>query len=341
MAVPVFVDSPNIRVTSRWTNVVGVTVASDQHRTGAYAYKAFDQQYMSRALTQRTDYYMGAAIRIGPNMGWGDVSWGGIVFFEGGHPQMMGIINRSTGRFEIWRCHEWAGGLTYMSALLGYGGTAFINTWYYLELYGLIDDTVGKAHMRVNGYPLITLDNVGTYSGHGTAAINRAVLYTSAATQAFIHWDDIKIWNDAWPGAGGVHVMRVDADGVHTDWSPSAGLDRYACVDEFPPLFDDNCYAPAATPGLKSTFGTLDADFPGLYSNIPVVAACALSRLSESGTGAMRTFLEVSGSEAAGSDVPLDVSGVWVDSYHVVNPNTGMAWTRPGVLAAEVGIETR
>ncbi len=114
------------------------------------------------------------------------------------------------------------------------------DTWYILEMYLKIDDTVGRFVLKING--ITDIDFTGDTKPSSYTSFNRLIFYGGANFVGFptLYIDDIAI-NDtngtednSWCGDGRVERLFPNADGDMLEWTPSSGSVHYTMVDEVP-----------------------------------------------------------------------------------------------------------
>jgi hypothetical protein len=146
--------------------------------------------------------------------------------------------------------------------LLASGAVATTETAYQHLQARILLDEAGYVQTMVDGIPDIV------YSGDtrvGTNLIDR--LHLAAPGGGFFAscaFDDLAIGTGGWPGDIRFDPIYVtgDVEG-ECDWSPSAGSDHYALVDERPPSSTDYVYARSDLGERLETPGTWD-DTDGL-----------------------------------------------------------------------------
>jgi hypothetical protein len=110
-------------------------------------------------------------------------------------------------------------------------------------------------------------------------------------TSGDIYFDDLAVNNDSgsfqnsWPGAGSITVLRPNAAGDNTTWTPSAGS-NYAAVDEVTPD-DASTYVGSNSAGQIDDY---DIDNPGGTVGTPINVVMVGVRYAGAGASANATF---------------------------------------------------
>ena len=139
---------------------------------------------------------------------------------------------------------------------------------------------------------------------------------------------------------GDIRVIALfpDADGVHTDWTPSAGADHYAMVDEADPD-DDATYNSSATPTDRDTFEFDDLPV-GIAGTVHAACAVICSRKDDAGTRTLEPSVRVGGTDYDGTPVNIPNTYGFHNMYAwETNPDIAAPWTVATINAIESGYE--
>lgn len=154
-----------------------------------------------------------------------------------------------------------------------------------------------------------------------------------------LYWGDTagaSPWN-AYFGDCHVEGQVVNGAGTYQEWTPSAGIDHVALVDEIPP---DNgaTYVSSSTPGQREIFG-----FPAI---VPIAGAVFGIQLMPDMSKTNFDTRQVEGfSRSGGVDSTLPAYTVSNTNFRYypqvmqVNPATSAAWTISTANAMEGGVE--
>lgn len=150
----------------------------------------------------------------------------------------------------------------YVNGALVENGSVAVNpsTWHHIQLHYLAADA-GVFETIIDGVPDIS------YSGDtqpGASDQISGITLGSSYSSTYLDVDDLAIGTGGWPGDIRFDPIFVDGDVAgECDWSPSAGSDHYALVDEVPPSSADYVYAREDLGERYATPGTWD-DTDGL-----------------------------------------------------------------------------
>lgn len=205
-------------------------------RTGSYSYRFGTYDWMEKILPALTEVFVQFAF-YPRNTG----SW---TFFSlrKGTADLVSIKKNTYERLEV--CQGW-GGTVYCTGVT----SLQVNTWYVVELHFKLDDANGLIELRVDGNP------EASFAGDtkpGTEADFDKVRWRSPTSGNDFDVDDIVVFdatgtvNNSWPNGLKVVLLKPNADGSVTDWTPTPVGDHYACVDETPPSGSDYLKAPSA-----------------------------------------------------------------------------------------------
>jgi hypothetical protein len=322
MAGITFMATADEQVLTRFNVTSNASVSTTQARTNTRSFRVGGGTgcFLVRSVTGLM--YARAAFFLTGSDGEGHIK-----FHEGSNLHFDVYIEIASGAVKVKDAN---------TAVVGtYNVNAAINTWYVLEATGTIHDTTGTVTVKLNGVTVLTLTDLDT-KFTGTTGICDAIRFTSQLSSAnYTYVDDIMLRDDTWCGTGGIYLETVDGAGTDTDWTASAGA-PYACVDEIPATFTDYIYS--STADHKSSFG-LTAITNQDYAGITGVGAIAYGKLAAPGTANLLTYIDSGGTAALGSAVALDVSGVWVESYAVEDPDTTDPFDEAGINALLAGVK--
>lgn len=213
-----------------------------------------------------------------------------------------------------------------------------VNTWYYLEITGVIDDSAGACHVEVEGASTgwINLTGADTKNG-GTGVINRwDFRFISGSTSSQRDIDD---WNyeggvTTMRGPGKIETLVANSD-VSVALTPNSGVTNYTQVDDAP-SDGDTTYVSGATG--KDTYG-----FTNLTSTpaiIHAVKAFMVSRKDDATARTVRQNLTSGPTTHNGPDhIQLGTYTCFDSDVLLLDPNTSAGWTASGVNALEGGPE--
>ena len=244
-----------------------------------------------------------------------------VTLWSGGSIAGQLRINTS-GAFEFWRGD--------FSALLGTSAAGLVNTlsWNYIEMEWVKSATVGVAKVYLNGVLVLNLTNVNT----GTLAVDALSTYWPQE-----YWiDDLYVTNTSTRlGEIRIDTIRPTADTADKDWTPSAGTDNYAMVDEA--TFSTTDYLSSTTVGDKDYYALGDLSFEP--ANIYAVRLLTLAKKDDATTRTFRGNIKSSSSEANGTTRGLGTSYTFYGDIFPTDPNGSIAWTQASINSLQAGIE--
>lgn len=233
---------------------------------------------------------------------------------------------------------------TSTSTLVATGTLPYIqDTWYLLEFYIKIDDSVGRIVMKFDG--IVDIDYTGDTKPGADTTVGQ--LAHSTGYNSGFRIDDIALnstdggADNSWCGDGHIIALRPNGNGDSSQFVGSDGnsTDNYLLVDEAPPSGADYVQSP--------TVGELD-----LYN----LGATGLSNVS-----VRRIWPEARAIDtvAAGSEIylPIKTNSIQYDGTAValltsytkqlkgdvrtINPDTTLAWSVSDLDALQVGIKVK
>lgn len=205
-----------------------------------------------------------------------------------------------------------------------------LNTWLFVQLRTVVNNTTGIIELRVNGVPVITLTGQNTRSSAnnfangwtvgGTNTRIAHLLIHSTAGDAPVTWTpETFCYADLPTGAG-----------FHSGFTPSAGANWQNTDDQ--PNDGDTTYNAAAAPA-KDSYAVSGSTPAGAV--VYGVAVEAVARKDDAGVNTLDLGLRVSGTDyMGGAAAPLTTNYQRFRRLWTVNP-AGGAWTVSAANAAE------
>lgn len=228
------------------------------------------------------------------------------------------------------------------------GGTSTFalsaNTTVYLEWKVTIADAIaaGSCVVRANGVPVITVATGQDLKNTANASANQFRLGTAGGGgPAASNFDDFYLCdltgttnNDF---LGDVHVDTIlpNADGAHSQFTPSTGTSHFALVDEATPNTTD--YNDGLNVGDRDSYAL--ANLPALVSQtVYAVQVNAAVMKDDIGAKSAATMIRSGTTNADGTSVPLGTGQAYISQIFATNPSGGVAWTEASVNALEAGV---
>jgi hypothetical protein len=333
----VFMDSFDHYATAdiphKWPLTVGaVLIQPGAGRRGTNSLRSNGNgQYVARLFPPAPTWIVGMSLRFtnahaqpNPILDWSD---GGTVQDQ---VRVTGI-----GQVELRR----GTGTVLATSTVGLG----FDTTYYLEWLLTIHGSTGVSTVRIDGVPVVSVSGVNTQVT-ASALANRLRIGCpeSIIGLSNMDTDDVYVCTNQTTFLGDCRVdyLAPSGDGTYQAWTPSAGTAHYALVDELAPN-EDTDYLSNATPGARESH-----HFPSLPSmpnpQIWGVQHCVNARKDDAGTRQLRSLLVSGATTQVGATLhTMALSYVSYQELYESDPQTGVAWTVPGVNALEAGVETQ
>lgn len=234
------------------------------------------------------------------------------------------------------------------SAGTAYNGTTDLrdNQHHWIEVRAIIAPSLGGTfQVWVDGVQEINqtgITNDGA-SGLTATALVRMYLATWATSSTLSTTSHVMVWDTSGTGLTGylgpstIVTLAPNAAGDLTGLSPSSGA-NYTAVNEAVANFDTN-YVEAATSGLADLYNyTTLATTPAAIRGVMVKS---FAKNADVGAKAFRAICKSNATIANGADQNLSVAYKLFTEFFGVDPNTGTAWTKATIDAAQFGVEVR
>jgi hypothetical protein len=257
--------------------------------------------------------------------------------------QFLMFLEGASAQFEVrvdinGAIHVYKGS----SVLLGSSsnGVVSANTWAYFEIKILFSQTVGTVEVKIDGTQVINLTGIDTCAT-ANAYCTAVQLYGNGS---YCYFDDFYVCdtlgsnNNDFLGDVEITPLYPTSD-VENDFTPSAGVNHYALVDD-PQLANDTDHNESSTIGNKDTYGVTTFSGTGTVLGVQV---CAAVRNTDIGTMKVRTITK-SGTvltENEGSDFTLSQTMKGAMTIHEQEPTDSVAWTAAKINAAEFGLKVQ
>lgn len=215
-------------------------------------------------------------------------------------------------------------------------------TWYYIEAYVVISDTVGKIQLRVNGTDDIALttglDTRMDAGANGDKCDRMGVMPDSGnhyADDLYVN-DTTGAQNTGFSGDIRVSGYIPNASGDVTGLTPTSGS-NYTNVDERPPNdATDIVYATGTTLydlyNIPNTSGV---------ASVQAVTLWLRAQKSDAGAKNIAHKLKSGSTEDTGSDVALSTSWTYYGKHYNIDPTDSAQWTALKVDSLQIGSKAR
>ena len=213
-----------------------------------------------------------------------------------------------------------------------------MNTWYYIEVKVYCHASAGTVDVHVNGVSKLSLTAQNTKQG--TDAFYNQV-YIGPPRNTTTALDDVYILD----GNGAVNndflgtrkvIGLFPASDASVAWTTSAGSTHYNLVNENPED-GDTSYVQSLTSGQADLFGYSGLPPVNTIAGIQINTAC---KETAAGSHSIITPVKSGSTESDDTAQPVGIQS-YIDRRRIVetDPATGVAWTRTGLNAAQIGIK--
>lgn len=207
-----------------------------------------------------------------------------------------------------------------------------LGVWKYLEFVTTIHNSAGSYAVYVDGVSVLSASGIDTQESANAYASTLRIGFNSANQTDM---DDMYV-GDTRLGDRRVVTLDVTSDSA-VAWTRSAGANNYATVDDNPLSATD--YNEATAASLRDQFGMANLSFTP--QSIDCVAVNYVHNKQDSGARTMRAGIVSGASTGNGATIsPALVTNSFRQDLFATDPNTGSAWTKSGVDAAEPFYET-
>ena len=214
-------------------------------------------------------------------------------------------------------------------------GTVFVldNDWFHVQAYIVIDNSAGSIQVKINGHESISYTGQDTQPG-ATSTIDYLHLSGGGNYSDRSYFDDLVWGTGGYLGDLRCYEKRPDGDGTVT-WSPSAGTDNYAMVDETPQ--SDSDYNETPTDGNADELDL--EDFVG-SEGAPVAIMAWVRARQDAGSGdSIKVGVDSGGTDDVSAAQALSDS--WQYFTHTLddNPADSEEWADADIDALKLRYE--
>jgi len=214
------------------------------------------------------------------------------------------------------------------------------NTWYWIETQVKIDATTGIASVNVNGNSVLSQSGLNT-KNTANAFFNQLVVTSGGSGQqgdSYHFWDGtVSSGNDPSALGYGEHVIDSklpNAVGSNSAWTPNGAGNNFTKVNEANED-GDTTYVSTNVAANVDSYGF--ANVTVSTGTIGIIAINTIDRIDDAGPHTFDHFTLSAGSTHLSGGITPGATYVNHQSFVVVDPNTGAAWTIAGRNAAEFG----
>jgi hypothetical protein len=303
-------------------------VATDQVRSGTYSFKFLQQTIgATKIISGLSEFYFRMGFRTSSLLYIPQLQWRNSTTILGSMR-----FNSSTNSIDIY---------TGTSTKVADGTISLtVDTWCLIELHIKIADSGGVITVKIDGVEDAEFTG-DTKPGSATVVDNLTWVTPNNSFNVWI--DDLALndttggADDSWCGDGYVVALTPNGD-VSKQWTPSAGSDNYAMVDE-KPADNDTTYIETSTNGHQDHYSL--TDFDGAGKTVLRVWAEARARDTVADADGVKLGVYSGTTESMGGTVQLltTYTKQILGTAMTVNPDDSAAWEDADLDALELVIE--
>lgn len=276
--------------------------------------------------------------------------------FVGNNASWLAVMTRDRNTLA-WRLNQNGSISAYRdnNTFLETGPPGLINVnmgWFYLELKWRISDTVGNWEFRIDEQVVWTSGNYDTKVWNNDPWYWDGFQWWGAGIVEDTLYDDIYILdgsgsvNNDYLGDTVVEQINPSADGDSSTWTPSAGTDHSALVDDAQNIstdgVDETDYIEGDATGEKDLFQYEDLTHLTNSPTIHGVQVTTYRRVTEATPKNMLIVAKQNGTEGTVTQTVRHDDSVRMHTGLTIfeqNPDTAAAWTPGQIDDAQFGVE--
>lgn len=303
------------------------------------------QCYLAKTVGQITGYLMCGFGYFGAT----GIAAQSIVSFNDRLYPCISIFRNADSTVSIYRRSG-----TSAKALLGTGVPALLslNAWHYVEVKAIKSTAAGEVYVYVDGVEAIHLTAVNTDGASdqgpytavclgGEAALNN---YGGTNVPGNKDYDDFYILDDTGGdnndllGTCNIYCIYPNADTAPNEWTPSAGVDHFAMVDEHD-HDDDTTHLEVTDADAAEVFGLEDS--PVAIGSVAGIQVNTSVRKSSPGGATYKHQLRQGSTTAEGEEVGFPSGSVYAYNSEPFDkdPTDNVDWTFARVNSLEAGVK--
>jgi hypothetical protein len=218
--------------------------------------------------------------------------------------------------------------------------------WNYIEFRYLVHDSTGQIEVKIDGVQVLNLTGLDTRNGGAAAQCTDVSIHaqwSSTSREQTYLVDDIYVvttgagTRTTFLGPGKIEAIWPNAEGTNIDFTPSAGTDNSALIDENPT--DDTDYNESSTTGHydlfdATTISTITGGIKGIQVNVD-------AKISDATTYDMFPTIYAGTTQDDGTTETISEQTDWQTEYSLwaENPDTATDWTTGDIGSLEIGYE--
>jgi hypothetical protein len=318
------------QINRKWTNTVSGAVLAAVGRRGTNALQLSNGISYSKTLDNQPTWTIGFSYKMTSGLPFGSCVLVALIDVA---TTQVDLRMDATGHLFVTR-----NGTTLGVASINALSVGIEN---YIEFKSTIDPAAGTYEVRVNGSSTGWVPPAAGANTRATANSFAAIIqFGVAAINGANPLDDIYVCD----GTGGAPTntflgdVRADAvlpsgAGANTGMTPSAGS-NFQNVDDNP-ANDDTDFNSSTVVGTKDTYAMTDI----IHNPVAIfgVQVNMVARKDDAGARSIAAVTRSGGVDTDGATQVLTTSYINYREILALDPNTGLAWTKAGVNAAEFG----
>jgi len=306
------------------TNTAWVAVTGRNSQGSALRKTAGGEAFLDRVLPggAKASRVIGVAVRVnGLTSGYRLVS-----LVDGANEQLI-LATSGTGALEVKR-----GSTTLGTSAIIWSNPTGLGVWKYVEFVTTIHNSTGSYAVYVDGVSVLSGSGIDTQDTANASANTLRIGFNGASLTDL---DDMYV-GDTRLGERRVVSLDMTSDSA-VAWTRSTGATNYGTIDDNP--LDATDYNEATAASLRDQFGMANLSYTP--QSIDAVAVNYVHNKQDSGARTIRAGIVSGGSTGNGATVsPLLTTNAFQQDIFATDPNTGVAWSKAGVDAAEPFYET-
>lgn len=220
------------------------------------------------------------------------------------------------------------------------GVTIATNVWYYFEVKATINSSTGAVEIKIDETQRLNLTSQNTQNGANAYA---GAMKFRQANVVGPYFDDLYICdtsgskNNDFLGDVRIDILRPNAAGTYTDFTPSAGS-NHENVDEAYGPDGDTTYNDGANVGDQDSYQMPDLPAPA-GTTIYGVKTQGTVRKTDAGAMKCKLLTRAGTTDDLGDEIALSDSFVTHTEIFENNPDDSAAWEDADVNSMEPGVK--
>jgi hypothetical protein len=256
-----------------------------------------------------------------------------IVALRNGATYTFGLRITTTGALEAYRLTSATAGT---SLGVSAAGVIVANTWHFVEVGVVINDTTGSVVVKVDGVTVLNLTAQDT--NNAVTNVDTIVLghtQGSSSNSGVIDLDDLYVVDSATTlGERRVETLRPSADTATKNWTPNSGTNNYDRVNEST-VDGDTTYVQASTVGTRDLYSI--GSLSSTPANIDAIQVVSFGEKTDATSRSIYNSIQSNSVDSDGSSFALAASYGKFERIVANDPSGGGAWTATRVNNLLIG----